>query len=89
METNYFGLGAVRLSSLVSEQPEAPSLGLKLRTLSWSSDCAVFSSWFKGICMPSLLQIDLSVLDLEVNIHTNISTISLMFYVGEFSVDTK
>jgi hypothetical protein len=35
-----------------------------------SFDHPVFSSWFQGLNIPSLMQIDLSILEVEVNIHT-------------------
>jgi hypothetical protein len=66
--------GIILLSSLFSEVQEPPSLGLKLRTLFRSFDPSIFSNWTREISIPSLVQIDLSVLDLEANIHTHTYT---------------
>jgi hypothetical protein len=87
-ETNNFGPSAVLVSSLVSELQEPPSLGFELRTL-FEFDPAMFSSWPQGISMPSLLQIGVSVFELELNLHTNIPTVSIRFHVDEDSVDAK
>jgi hypothetical protein len=73
-ETNNFGLAAVLLSYLVSELQETPSPGLELRTLFRSFYPTMFSFWSQGISIPSLVQIGLSFLELEVNIHTYIQT---------------
>jgi hypothetical protein len=48
----------------VSELRESPLPGIELRTLSWSFDPAMFSYWSQEICMPSLVQIGISVLEL-------------------------
>jgi hypothetical protein len=69
-ETNNFVLGAVPLSCLVSELQKPPSPGLELRTLSRSIYLPAFSSWCQGISMPSLVQIGVCLVELEVSIHT-------------------
>jgi hypothetical protein len=69
-ETNNFVLCVVFLLCLVSELQKPPSLEIELGTLLRSSDLPLFFSWSQGIGMPSLVRIDLSVLELQANTHT-------------------
>jgi hypothetical protein len=85
-ETNNFGTDAILISCLVSELQEPPSPGLELWTVFRSFDPPVFSSLSQGIIMPSLVKIGASFLELEVNINTNISTISTLYL--RFTCDT-
>lgn len=61
-ETNNSGLGTTVLSFLVFKQRELSSLELQHGTAFWSSDLPMFSSWYQGISMPSLVEIVLSLL---------------------------
>jgi hypothetical protein len=63
-KTSIFGLVTVLLLCLVSKLQEPPSPRIELKTVLWSFDLSMFSSWSQGISVPSLVQICLSLLEL-------------------------
>jgi hypothetical protein len=64
VDRNIFGLGDILLSCLVSKIQEPSSPGFEPRTLFRRFDFSEISFWFQRISMPSLVQIDTSVLEL-------------------------
>jgi hypothetical protein len=59
-----FGLVDVVLSCLVSKIQKPPSPSFEPRTLFRTFDLSKISFWFQGISMPTLVKVDVSVLQL-------------------------
>jgi hypothetical protein len=65
--TNNFALDVCLLSCLVSELQERPSPGLELGTIFQSFHLSKISSCSQGLSMPRLVEVGLSVLELQAN----------------------
>jgi hypothetical protein len=89
-ETNNFDLDAVFLSCLLSELQE-PTLTatLHLRTTYQIFYFFEISFWFKGISMPGVVHISISVFELQANIHMYPSTVSVLCVTVANSNDVK
>jgi hypothetical protein len=68
-ETNNFALVAFLLTCLDSKLQKSPAVGLKLRILFQSFCISKISSCSQGVSMPHLMQVCLSILELQENIH--------------------